>query len=226
LRRFSTSQPRWTKIKKVLSRALVIVKRLGTGSLVFRLVIWSPILAFALVPAATGIPAGFAAVLIAGTVIGALSAAVSYLAAYNLESKAGQAGRIVEHLVQFAQLDWLDKKKLSKSKESVQDSAVVRVANSNTEELVVINKTCDSIKEEQQFTIKDSLIKEENASSVPIGQATADIHIIETEFQNKTNRNSEGEGRSSVTQLFKKVVTQDEGGISNAHACLKGLIMV
>ncbi|MFM2322184.1 MAG: hypothetical protein RLZZ225_337 [Pseudomonadota bacterium] len=223
LRRFSTSQPRWTKIKKVLSRALVIVKRLGTGSLVFRLVIWSPILAFALVPAATGIPAGFAAVLIAGTVIGALSAAVSYLAAYNLESKAGQAGRIVEHLVQFAQLDWLDKKKPLKSKESAQDSLVVRVANSNTEELVVINKTCDSVKEEQQFTSKDSLITEENASS-PIGQATADIHIIETDLQNKTSPNSEG--RSSVTQLFKKVVAQDESGISNAHACLKGLIMV
>ena len=223
LRRFSTDQPKWTKIKKGLSRLLVTVKRLGTGSLVFRLVIWGPILALALVPAAAGIPVGFTAVLITGTVIGMLIAAASYLSAYNLESKASQAGRIVEHLVQFAQLDWLDRK-LFESKESEQDSVVVRMLNSNTEELAVTNKISTPIKEEQQLASKDSLISEENELSIPVGEKIVDIHAIEIDLPNNINQNSVS--NSPVTQLFKKTVAQGDSSNITANECFKGLVMV
>lgn len=223
LRRFSTHQPKWTKVKKVLSRLLVIVKRLGTGSLVFRLVILGPILAFALFPAAAGIPAGFAAVLITGTVITALIAAINYLFAYNLESKAAQAGRIVEHLVQFAQLDWLDKKR-PEPKESEQDSVVVQVSSLNTKELATTNKTSESTEEAQELISKDSLISEENESSIPIGQEIADVHAVETDIPSKPNQNSASS--PPVTQLFKKTVDRGDSSNIKMHECLKGLIMV
>ncbi len=223
LRRFSTDQPRWTKIKKGLNRSLIIVKRLGTGSLVFRLVIWGPILAFAFVPAVAGIPVGFTTVLIIGTVIGMLIAAAFYLSAYNLESKASQAGRIVEHLVQFAQLAWLDGKRLE-SKESERDSVIVRVLNSNTKELAVTNKVSDPIKEEQQLASEDSLISEENKLSIPVGEKTVDIHAIETDIPNKTNQNSVSNSLP-VTQLFKKAVDQGDSGNITGNERLKGLIM-
>mgnify|MGYP003498139867 FL=1 len=202
---------------------MVTVKRLGTGSLVFRLVIWGPILALALVPAAAGIPVGFTAVLITGTVIGMLIAAASYLSAYNLESKASQAGRIVEHLVQFAQLDWLDRK-LFESKESEQDSVVVRMLNSNTEELAVTNKISTPIKEEQQLASKDSLISEENELSIPVGEKIVDIHAIEIDLPNNINQNSVS--NSPVTQLFKKTVAQGDSSNITANECFKGLVMV
>jgi hypothetical protein len=217
LRRFSTNQPRWTKIKKGLSRLLVVVKRLGTGSLVFRLVILAPILAVTL------ISAGPAAVLIAGTVIGMLVAAVSYLSAYNLESKASQAGRIVEHLVQFAQLAWLDKK-LLKTKKFKQASAVVRTSNCNTEELTFISKTPDSIKEDQQPVSKDLLTSEENKSSIPVGEEIVDIHAIETDIPNKISQIS-ASSLTPVTQLFKKAVDVGDSGNITVNECFNGLIM-
>jgi hypothetical protein len=224
LRRFSADQPRWTKIKKGLSRLLVIVKRLGTGSLVFRLVIWGPILALALVPAAAGIPVGFTAVLITGTVIGMLIAAASYLSAYNLESKASQAGRIVEHLVQFAQLDWLDRK-LFEPKESEQDSAVVRVLNSNTdtEELAVINKVSNPIKGEQQLASKDSLIPEENKLSILPGEEIVDVYAIAIDIPHEINQGSGS--KLPITQLFKETVAHDSSNIK-ANGCFRGLVIV
>jgi hypothetical protein len=108
LRRFSDEQPLWTEVKKVLNRFLVVIKRLGTGSLVFRLVIWGPI--STTVAASTAIvPTFFPIILIVGTVIGALLAASWFLYAYNFESKLAQAGRVVDHLVQTEQLDSIDK---------------------------------------------------------------------------------------------------------------------
>lgn len=107
LRRFSDEQPLWTNAKKGLSRLLVIIKRLGTGSLVFRLVIWGPITA-AVAASTAVLPAFFPIILIIGTAIGALVLASWYLYAYNLESKTSQAGRMVEHLVQSEQLAWID----------------------------------------------------------------------------------------------------------------------
>lgn len=107
LRRFSDEQPLWTYIKKGLNRFLVVIKRLGTGSLVFRLVIWGPI--SAAVAASTAImPAFFPIIFTVGTVLGGLLIAGCYLYAYNLESKFTQAGRVAEYLVQTEQLDSLN----------------------------------------------------------------------------------------------------------------------
>lgn len=107
LRRYSDERPVWTNVKKGLSRLTVLIKRLGTGSLVFRLVIWAPITA---VVAACGtvIPAFFPIILIVGIATGAFFAASWFLHAYNLESKTMQAGRVLEHLVQSEQLTWTD----------------------------------------------------------------------------------------------------------------------
>ena len=110
LRRFSDELPIWTNIKKGLNRFLVIIKRLGTGSLVFRLVMWGSITAiYAAVVASTAVPAFFPIILIIGTAICAFVLAAGYLFSYNLESKTIQAGNIVEHLVQSEQLSWIDK---------------------------------------------------------------------------------------------------------------------
>jgi hypothetical protein len=109
LRRFTDELPIWTNIKKGLNRFLVVIKRLGTGSLVFRLVVWGPITAiYAAVVASTAVPAFFPIILIIGTAIGAFVLASYYLYAYNLETKTIRAGNIVEHLVQSEQLAWLD----------------------------------------------------------------------------------------------------------------------
>ncbi len=108
LRRFSDEQPSWTIVKKAVNRLLVIIKRLGTGSLVFRLVIWGPITAV-VAASTTVIPTFFPIILIVGTVIGAVVLASWYLYAYNLESKTTQAGRIVEYLVQSEQLSCMNK---------------------------------------------------------------------------------------------------------------------
>lgn len=107
LRRFSDEQPLWTNVKKGLSRFIIIIKRLGTGSLFFRLVIWGPITAAVAASMAT-LPAFFPIILIIGTAIGAFVLASWCLYAYNLDSKTSQAGRIVEHLVQSEQLAWID----------------------------------------------------------------------------------------------------------------------
>ena len=110
LRRFSDELPIWTNIKKGLNRFLVFIKRLGTGSLVFRLVMWGPITAiYAAVVASTAVPAFFPIIIIIGTVLGALILATWYLFSYNLERKTIQAGSIVEHLVQSEQLAWVNK---------------------------------------------------------------------------------------------------------------------
>lgn len=106
LDRFSNANPIWTDIKKVLNRFMNIIKRLGTGSLVFRLVMWGPITAiYAAIVASTAVPAFFPIILIIGTAIGAFIIASWYLYAYNLESKATRAERIVEYFLQSEQLD-------------------------------------------------------------------------------------------------------------------------
>ena len=108
LRRFNDEDPLWTNVKKVLNRFSVVIKRLGTGSLLFRLVMWGPI--SAIVAASTAIvPVFFSTILVVGAVIGALLVAFWFLYAYNFESKLGQAGRVVEYLVETEQLDCIDK---------------------------------------------------------------------------------------------------------------------
>lgn len=111
LRRFTDELPIWTNIKKGLNRLLVVIKRLGTGSLVFRLVVWGPTTAIyaAVVTSSAGL-ACFPIILIIGTALGAFVLASWYLFSYNLESKTIKAGNIVEHLVQSEQLAWIDTK--------------------------------------------------------------------------------------------------------------------
>lgn len=200
-RRLDASQPMWTKIKKGLNRLLVIVRRLGTGSLVFRLVIWGPILALALVPAATGIPAGFATVLVAGTVIVALIAALSYLSAYNLEDRVCQADRVTEYFTEFFGLNWLGKICFD-FEELAKYSLFTRRCNSNTEKPNVTSQISDPIKD-------SPVVEKENELSVSIEAKVADTHMIEAEAQCKANPNSK-----TNTALFKfaKKVDEDDCG--------------
>jgi hypothetical protein len=95
LRRYSLEEPLWTRVKKALNRTWVIIKRLGTGSLVFRLVIWGTITACvgALIPSALVAP--IAIPFIVGF---AVFFAASYYCAYNAESKLKQAEEVVDHL--------------------------------------------------------------------------------------------------------------------------------
>ena len=93
LRRYSLEAPRWTRIKKVFSRGWVILKRLGTGSLTFRLVIWGTITTCTVIPAVLMAP--IAIPFIAG--FSAIFAAV-YYRAYNVDSKFKQAENIFDHL--------------------------------------------------------------------------------------------------------------------------------
>ncbi len=107
LRRFSEKYPPWTNVKKGLSRLIVIIKRLGTGSLVFRLIIWGPITT--VIAASISVtPIFFPTILIAGTAVCAFVFAAWHFYAYNLESKMRQAGRIVEHLAQTENLNRID----------------------------------------------------------------------------------------------------------------------
>lgn len=110
LRRFSDEQPLWTNIKKGLNRFMTVIKRLGTGSLVFRLIMWGPITAiYAAVVASSAVPACFPIILIVGTALGALAIASWYLFAYNLESKTTQVERVMEYFVQSEQLIEINK---------------------------------------------------------------------------------------------------------------------
>lgn len=105
LRRFNYTKPLWTNLKKGINRFMAVIKRLGTGSLVFRLVLWGPLMAiYAAVVASSVVPTFFPIILIIGTVIGAIALASWYLYAYNVESKTTQAQRIVEYFVQSEQL--------------------------------------------------------------------------------------------------------------------------
>ncbi len=55
---------------------MVVIKRLGTGSLVFCLVLWTPLMAiYAAIAASSTVPTFFPIVLIIGTVIGAFALA-------------------------------------------------------------------------------------------------------------------------------------------------------
>lgn len=105
LRRFSSTRPLWTDLKKGINRFMAIIKRLGTGSLVFRLVLWTPIMAiYAAVVASSAVPTFFPIVLIIGTAIGGFALASWYLYAYHIESKTTQAQRIIEYFIQSEQL--------------------------------------------------------------------------------------------------------------------------
>lgn len=80
----------WTTIKKALNRAFEIIKRLGTGSLVFRLVIAGSLVA--LTPLVISSP-----VFIACVVVFAVLAAAWSLYAYQMNSEVKQAENVLQH---------------------------------------------------------------------------------------------------------------------------------
>ena len=179
LRRFSDELPIWTNIKKGLNRFLIIIKRLGTGSLVFRLVMWGPITAiYAAVVASTAVPAFFPIILIIGTAVSAFVLASWYLFSYNLESKAIQAGNIVEHLVQSEQLAWINKQlsmiPLSEKCLNLQESST---------EIPVSSENLIRPKNDTQFKNTQSLQKTDLSSTENIGSDKVDAATTQTRIQ-------------------------------------------
>ena len=139
MRRFSDEQPLWTNIKKGLNRFMTVIKRLGTGSLVFRLIMWGPITAiYAAVVASSAVPACFPIILIVGTALGALAIASWYLFAYNLESKTTQVERVMEYFVQSEQLIEINKELSVSLVESLEtQEASLEVLTPSSKNLVV-----------------------------------------------------------------------------------------
>lgn len=227
LRRFSEEKPIWTKIKKGLSRLLIVIKRLGTGSLIFRLVIWGSITAFVSISGG-GIP------IVAGTAIFAIGAAIWYFFGYNLESKAKQAGRMVEHLVQSAQLHSLGNLKLG---ELIQDSSImVNIPN----EIRVTSELSNTMVSEEQVLnlpileennqadqpalakssipdVKDKFVMANNNSAV---QKLKKFSSTQKLFKEPPNR---GGNRTSfrfpVAQLFQKIVSIADSLENNKQPC-------
>jgi|GEM_PF-1362020 len=173
LRRFSDEQPLWTNIKKGLNRFMTIIKRLGTGSLVFRLVMWGPITAiYAAVVASSAIPTFFPIILIVGTALGALAIASWYLFAYNLESKTTQVERVMEYFVQSEQLIEINKElsvSLLESLETQESSLEVLIPSS--ENLVVSENGTPYIRDE--ISQENILSANENSNLVTTQTETA-----------------------------------------------------
>lgn len=192
LRRFSDEQPIWTNCKKKLNRFVVVIKRLGTGSLVFRLVIWGPI--SATVAASTAVvPAFFPIILIIGTAIGAFVLAAWYLYAYNLESKTTQIERIMEYFVQSEQLADIDERLPSSTGVEGLD-----VQTSNTKQMVTLENLAKS--ENDQFISPESSDKK---VSTPVVSTNADANTTQAEINTQRNNSN------SSCALFKN--TQDIG---------------
>lgn len=89
-RRFSLEQPRWTQGKKFLNRSWVVISRLGTGSLVFRLVIWGSITSFM----STAAVLAAAPITIPFIISFAVIFAVWHVCVYNVEKKWKKAENI------------------------------------------------------------------------------------------------------------------------------------
>ncbi|BBB14746.1 ABC transporter ATP-binding component [Candidatus Rickettsiella viridis] len=91
-RRYSLKQPAWTWVKKLLNRSWVVISRLGTGSLVFRLVIWGSITSFVRVPVVWIAP-----ISVPFIAVFAVAFAVWYSHVYNVEKKWKKAENITNH---------------------------------------------------------------------------------------------------------------------------------
>jgi hypothetical protein len=215
LRRFSDEQARWTMIKKGLSRLIILIKRLGTGSLVFRLVIWGPLLA--IMAAATVATTGgiFSIILITGAAIGAFALTAWYLYVYNLESNTTQAGRIVESLVQTAQLDWVDK-------------SVIPLEQDETASLAINEKILE-LKNlaENETTLAESVNDEKFIVQNPVPQenippiAEEHTNLDQTPIENKIQSENVPKNKSIshyVTLMFKMATVPSN---PNIEGCVK-----
>ena len=92
LRRYSIEQPAWTEVKIFLNRLWIGFNRLGTGSLVFRLVIWGSITSFITVPTALIMPISLPFIAAFALVFSAW-----YIYAYHIESKWKRAENITNY---------------------------------------------------------------------------------------------------------------------------------
>lgn len=194
LRRFSSTKPLWTDLKKGINRCMAVIKRLGTGSLVFRLILWAPMMAvYAAIVASTTVPTFFPVVLIIGTVIGAFALASWYLYAYNIESKTTQAQRIVEYFVQSEQLIEVNQILASSLPEG----------SANQDVRLEVSKLTENFKSENdtEFARKQSLqgidsTKDENTHSEVFNEMT-----VQTEARQRSNSNSCQQGLFKVNAL-------------------------
>ncbi|WP_342219919.1 hypothetical protein [Rickettsiella endosymbiont of Miltochrista miniata] len=204
LRRFTDELPIWTSCKKVLNRFVVIIKRLGTGSLVFRLVMWGPITAvYAAVIASTAVPAFFPIILIIGTAIGAFVLASFYSYAYNLESKTIRAGNIVEHLVQSEQLTWIDEQLPIPISEKC-----LNLHDSSSEQIFLTSENLAESENDQ--CISPEFSQQNVSTAVQSTKVDAETIQAETTMQRNTSNASSG--------LFKN--TQDRGTGDENMECL------
>jgi hypothetical protein len=212
LRRFSTEQPLWTNVKKGLSRLILVIKRLGTGSLVFRLVIWAPITA-AVAASTTVLPLFFPIILIVGTAISAFVLASCYLYAYNLESKTTQAGRIVEYLVQSEQLDCIDKQ-LS----APVPARALNIPEPTSENLIVVPENMADCKNDNSTERLH-----ENSSPAAESSHSAETCAMTTQHETGTQRNT---GNPSSKGLFiKNSHCMNENNEKNLGDCLSPVVL-
>jgi len=204
LRRFSDEQPLWTNFKKGLNRCMTIIKRLGTGSLVFRLVMWGPITAiYAAVVASSAVPAFFPILLIVGTALGALAIASWYLFAYNLESKTTQAERVMEYFVQSEQLIAIN------TELSVLES--LETQESDLEVLIPSSKNLVVSENDTSFTRSE--ISQENISSANENSNLENIDEVTTQTARKRSYSD-----SCLRGLFKVNLLENT---VNLNRCLR-----
>jgi hypothetical protein len=202
LERFSNALPIWTDIKKGLNRFMSIIKRLGTGSLVFRLVMWGPITAiYAAVVASTAVPAFFPIILIIGTAIGAFIVASWYLYSYNLESKATRTEKAVEYYLQSEQLDDIN----DKLPKTIFDECL-DIHESSNEIILVPSENLAKSENDTPFT------GQENVSSLAENNNSAEVDAVITHA--KTNIQSNN-SNSSSHGLFKNNTQIVENGNEN-----------
>ncbi|WP_339050289.1 hypothetical protein [Rickettsiella endosymbiont of Xylota segnis] len=183
LRRFSDEKPFWTNIKKGLNRSMTIIKRLGTGSLVFRLVMWGPITSiYAAIVASSAVPAFFPIILIVGTALGALAIASWYLFAYNLESKTTQVERVMEYFVQSEQLIEINKELSVSLLESLEtQESSLEVLMSSSKNLVV---------SENDTPFRRAEISQENISSANEDSNLENIDEMTTQTETARQRSN------------------------------------
>lgn len=206
LRRFSTTKPLWTDLKKGINRCMAVIKRLGTGSLVFRLVLWSPLMAiYAAIVVSSTVPTFFPIVLIIGTLIGAFALASWYLYAYNVESKTTQAQRIVEYFVQTEQLIEVNYRMTCSPESSANQDSNIEVPRS----------TKNFVKSENDAEfVRHPVLQVNDSTKVENSQVINEV-TVQIEARQTSNSNSRHQG------LFKQKVEGDEQSGFNSEMIAK-----
>lgn len=205
-RRLTDEKPMWTNVKKCLNRICLAIKRLGTGSLVFRLVIWGTITT---VLAAFSVSTGLVALYI-GTVVFAVAAVAWYLFGYSAESELNQGVRVVEYLVQFEQLYHVHG----------------RLGNDCNQNLVVTPQSVGKkVVQPVEVHQSPSIVVEQKEQSTESSQET---RVVEKLFEKKpslVNRNNSFKGASSAsfTNLFERKTNLNDEQQTNPTPIIRSL---